>query len=465
MDRRRRCPKEEDVRVLLCLLFINIIVNTSEACPSICRCGTTNRLVAVNCESKSLREFPVNISRDTQLLRFRGNDIIRLPSNFPTLWPNTATLSIENNKIQRLPDGIFANLKNLQEIFMSNNRIQSVGKRLFANTGTSLGIRFYLENNLLEDVAEGVFENCTSTVTVHWNLNRIKVLRPGVFARAEGISYLNLEDNMIENLSAGAFKDLSKLYYLGLGSNHLSILPSGVFQGLHRVETLTLQKNKLSSLPSDVFKDLSVVKEINLESNLFSEPPVDVIRSLPSFTKIKLKSNPIKCTCKLKSDLADEAIRSIISDLDVTRCVNMNKTMLEAITAVNCVTEPTPTTPVQPTTAKTGDSTKRKNSNELLDRTSAKIPSTTEKVYTNVYPARDDYENKTPLPLIIGVAIGGVILVVVIVLFVYLYRRPIVRRASTMSLPRKKKTEKSNASKDIHYKKSPFNDYSTDYNI
>ena len=57
-------------------------------------------------------------------------------------------------------------------------------------------------------------------------------------------------------------------------------------------------------------------------------------QSYPSIRK--LKSNPIKCTCKLKSDLADDAIRSKISDLDVTRCVNMNKTMLEAITAVNC---------------------------------------------------------------------------------------------------------------------------------
>lgn len=54
-----------------------------------------------------------------------------------------------------------------------------------------------------------------------------------------------------------------------------------------------------------------------------------------SFTR-KLKNNPIKCTCKLKSDLSDESIKNKIADLNDIQCVNINKSVLAAITDVNC---------------------------------------------------------------------------------------------------------------------------------
>ena len=55
-----------------------------------------------------------------------------------------------------------------------------------------------------------------------------------------------------------------------------------------------------------------------------------------TFFSSKLKSNPIKCTCKLKSDLSDESIKSKIVDLKYIRCTNLNKTVEEAIKDANC---------------------------------------------------------------------------------------------------------------------------------
>ena len=49
-----------------------------------------------------------------------------------------------------------------------------------------------------------------------------------------------------------------------------------------------------------------------------------------------MKNNPIKCTCKLKSDLSDESIKNKIADLKDIRCSNLNKTIEEAIKDVNC---------------------------------------------------------------------------------------------------------------------------------
>lgn len=77
--------------------------------------------------------------------------------------------------------------------------------------------------------------------------------------------------------------------------------------------------------------DLAKVMAISLT---LVEEPFTLLLSI--FSIRRLANNPIKCTCKLQSDLSDESIKRKISDLNLIRCSNLNKSVEEAIRDVNC---------------------------------------------------------------------------------------------------------------------------------
>eukprot|EP00794_Sanderia_malayensis_P008875 gene8875-9825_t len=375
--------------------------------------------VQINCERKSLPEFPRSISKNTELMRMSGNLIAKIPDNFYLNWPNVSTLSLERNRIIVLQDEAFKNLKHLTEVFISENRIQSVGSRLFAGTAPNVEIAFMLGNNQIDKIADNVFQDSPSNFRVHLNSNRIRILTPGVFKSAEGVQYL------------------------GLANNNISSVQSGAFLGLHRVETLSL------------------------EENLFSDLPIDAIRMLPGFVKVKLQKNPIICTCKLRSLRDDTTTITKIVDFHLIKCSNADMTVKQAMTSMNCTsttsnpslkTDATPTNKTHGKIAHVSHSTpasglKNKSQHDQTTRS----PMITVK--------KQEYDKQPHLPLVIGATTGAIIIVIVIVLFTYLYRRPIAARATTtLSLTRRRKNPKSSAY-IYHYPPKANNEYTVDYNI
>nr|ABB21034.1 variable lymphocyte receptor A [Eptatretus burgeri] len=138
----------------------------------------------------------------------------------------------------------------------------------------------------------------TDTENLKLNYNKLRELEPKAFHRLSKLTYLSLDNNQLQTLPEGVFDQLVELDELYLQYNKLKSLPSKIFDSLTKLTWLSLQYNKLQSLPNGVFHNLPLLKELYLSYNQLRSVPNRAFDSLSNIKTLWLQSNPWDCSCK-----------------------------------------------------------------------------------------------------------------------------------------------------------------------
>lgn len=174
-------------------------------------------------------------------------------------------------------NSIPGNLSNeLRDIDFSNNLLYELRAREFANKNLSDVHKLKLLNCSLRDVNYKAFEGLSLLIE------------------------LDLSDNQILKLSADVFKSNSKLRIVFLSNNKLKRLEEGLFADKTHLQKVHLNNNLLESIDGNVFGQDCNVSNIDLSHNFLKTLDGHFLDNFLKITSITLEGNPWICDCHLQ---------------------------------------------------------------------------------------------------------------------------------------------------------------------
>ena len=248
--------------------------------------------------------------------------------------PNLVELKLANNRsLTTLKPGAFRGLSNVHELDFTDTGLTE----LAAGTFEGLSNLFHLDFGEIFDlsgagcehphpsgervpvcvplsrIAPGAFRGLSKLEKLHFSLNSLTSLPPGVFDGLPNLRVLSVTDNDgLTALDPGVFDGLSKLARLNLRSNSLRSLPPGVFDGLPSLRQLLLDGNSLRSLPPGVFDGLAGLWGVYLSNNQLTTLEPGVFDGLAELQWVHVSDNKLKT---LKRSLFDglTALRAVLA--------------------------------------------------------------------------------------------------------------------------------------------------------
>lgn len=401
--------------VINCIFFYELKFTQS------CTMSKSSGLRMLKCSKMNLREFPKDIDNATEFLRLEKNFIEDIPKDFSNILPNLVKIDIAYNHIKTLEANVFSNFKKLNTIQLQDNKITTINNDIFKGL-ESTTMKLRLTNNSITTIHPNAFSRLYADTDLFLNINNISSLHPETFVDVRWMIHLDLDDNHLNTLPETLFQNQEKLLYLSLRKNSISSLSENTFIGLDSLENIDLSHNKLTSLPSQLFFKNNKLQIINLESNLLTRIPI----KLPfSIIEVKLKDNPIVCDCELKAMLLNYQQPSILKDFDNILCQNhANLTTKQVLQELFCETTTTTSKPI------------------LSSVSTLKITSSTE----NKNP---HFESDLGWRTMLAIILSAVVLLVMVVLFIFLYRKCILKTGhqfynvvQTSTMPRRKGSKK-----------------------
>ncbi|XP_053349576.1 trophoblast glycoprotein b [Clarias gariepinus] len=280
---RALLPKEKQARrrvstpcVVLFLTCFGAAVSLE--CPHKCVCtGTT-----VECKRQNLTSVPHPIPANTTTLLLTGNDIFNLSKeSFPVRLNSLEELDLQENLIEQVDPGVFENLPKLRVLDLSSNRIFNFSPDAFP------------ENNMLQ-----VLNLSTSL----YNFSRADV-------------FYNLLKRSVPKLSV-----------LSLANNNLVVLPDDMLTSLSDLTSLDLRNNSLVSINNVTFQNRALTS-LDLRNNalkvLFNET-LKEFNQIPRL-KLSLLGNQWVCDCNIEDMLVWLQSSDIVVDKENMTCTMPEK--------------------------------------------------------------------------------------------------------------------------------------------
>ncbi|XP_041051213.1 fibromodulin-like [Carcharodon carcharias] len=167
---------------------------------------------------------------------------------------------LQNNQIDAVPDGVFDNATDLVWVVLQWNKISSdkIGTNVFSKL-TNLE-RVYLGHNNLTGIP---FPLPNSLRELRVAGNKISKVQPNALEGLDNLTMLLLNDNQLEDIG-GSLKVLKSLSYLDLSNNHLKKLPEVLPDSLHQ---LYLDFNQISVIPNEYFRQFPRLQYARMSNN------------------------------------------------------------------------------------------------------------------------------------------------------------------------------------------------------
>ncbi|XP_072886946.1 prolargin [Hemitrygon akajei] len=185
----------------------------------------------------------------------------------PFIPPRIEYLYLQNNFIESLPEGPFQNATGLKWINLDNNRISSrkVDKGLFNILNKVLFL--YMDRNRLDEVPANL---PPSLEQLRLARNQISKIPPGSFRRLGNLTLLDLHHNKLPDkvFNKNTFKGLKSLMQLNLAHNSLKKMPPTVPPHIFQ---LFLDRNRISQIPDNYFKNLHQLTFLRLNFNQLTD--------------------------------------------------------------------------------------------------------------------------------------------------------------------------------------------------
>lgn len=206
------------------LVFYLIIIPSlcddwTASCPWNCTCKWTNGKKSAICNSLELKQVPIDLSTELQVLVLNENEISYLHrEEFTSLGLiNLQRIYLKKSKIQHVDKDTFRELKILVEIDLSENEIEHIEKDTFSG------------NDRLR--------------ILYLNGNPIKQLVAEQFPKLPHLRSLDFHGCRIETIHSTSFKNLELLELLNIKHNLLEFLDGSTFSHMHNLKTLILDEN------------------------------------------------------------------------------------------------------------------------------------------------------------------------------------------------------------------------------
>ncbi|XP_046730343.1 lumican [Silurus meridionalis] len=209
------------------------------------------------------------------------------------------------------------------------------------------GIKYlYMQNNLIEEIKTGVFDNVTDLrwlVLDHNNITSDKI-QSGTIDKLSKLEKLLFSYNKLSKPPSISSKSLDEVKFIG---NQLATFPSGTLSGMENLTTIHLGKNKLTSEGiTGAFKGLKSLMLLDLSENKLKKLPAGIPASLlmlyadnndiESIPKDYLAKLPLLQYLRLSHNkLADAGIPGGVFNVSALLELDLSFNNLESIPEVN----------------------------------------------------------------------------------------------------------------------------------
>ncbi|TST22561.1 Lumican [Bagarius yarrelli] len=178
--------------------------------------------------------------------------------------PSSPNCALECNCPINFPSAMYCDNRNLKNI-------------PFVPTGIQY---LYLQNNLIEEIKTGVFDNVTNLrwlVLDHNNITSDKI-QSGSIDKLGKLEKLLFSHNKLNKPPTLSTKSLDEVKFI---ANQLTTLPSGLLSGMDNLTAIHLARNKLTSDGiAGAFKGLKSLMLLDLSENKLKKLPAGVSASL-----------------------------------------------------------------------------------------------------------------------------------------------------------------------------------------
>lgn len=180
-------------------------------------------------------------------------------------------LILDNNNLEDVEIGSFQNLPSLNYLQITNNRISNMKNLPLCELQDLRGLN--LSRNFISDLREVHFYCRKSEKTVDFNLNNedyiLDVKRRDYFSVSDNSFKLTLLDLSHNNISKIEFSlaDLTNLKVLNLEGNGLVGVKRKELNSLGNIEKIYLTNNSLSSIEDGVFSNQKYLRYLDVSNN------------------------------------------------------------------------------------------------------------------------------------------------------------------------------------------------------
>ncbi len=275
---------------------------------------------------------------DTSYLSINNNSLTALRKamfqggiSYSLYW-----LEISHNSISYIENNCFSDLHELGRLYLHHNPL---GAGINPETFSGLNNYFTLHLSYTNvEVVPGLFQNMLKLRKLIVNGNPFRYLSnmwEGLKLKELELQDANITDPHPELWQGSLSRSLETLY---LNKNHIPTLKAHSFQGLNELRVLGLSECGMQHIQARAFEGPPHLVLISLRGNPFLSIDHNMlgnIQNWPSWRSVELMFSAeffpcIESLCWLKQTTErGSKIESPYFDLFVTRCENMDKTVLE----------------------------------------------------------------------------------------------------------------------------------------
>ncbi|KAI1890386.1 hypothetical protein AGOR_G00153190 [Albula goreensis] len=269
---------------------------------------TLKFLTRLYIDGNLLEQIPTELPPSLQELKINENNLRSVDENSLQDLQNLITLELEGNMLSEgnVDPSAFQGLAQLSYLRLGRNYFRTVPQGL-PQTLQEL----YLENNVIEEISESVFNHTRNLNVINLRHNRLEETRiaPLAWINHRHLESIDLSHNRLYHVPSFLPRSLVHLVLVG---NQIERIPGYVFAHMEPgIEYLYLSFNKLGSDgidPVSFFGAFHSMQELFLDHNQLTSVPL-AIREMKSLRFLRLNDNKIK-------NFVDEAICDSLSDDD-----------------------------------------------------------------------------------------------------------------------------------------------------
>ncbi|CAH1787427.1 unnamed protein product [Owenia fusiformis] len=253
-------------------------------------------VVKLSLSNNSLDGIPEleHIFPELEILDVSNNYIVE--ANFQNNLRNLTHLNLNNNSIEKLSEGMFENNPNLVELNMTHNNVPLIYPRTLSGLDKLKCLR--LDYNNMFYIVPHSFSNLSNLHFLHLSNNKLIDILDVTFYGADWLRILDLSHNQIQYLDPNAFLGLERLEKLDFSHNDIADIQPGTFSVLKNLRMLDISYNFLETINAPDMKSLQKLGILNLSGNRIAKLPRDAV-SIATLKHLRLTYNPLHCDCSL----------------------------------------------------------------------------------------------------------------------------------------------------------------------
>ncbi|XP_015208177.1 lumican [Lepisosteus oculatus] len=208
-------------------------------------------------------------------------------------------LYLQNNQIDSIKSGIFDNATELSWLILDNNQIvnSNIGKNTFSKL-KSLQKLYISYNNLTEPV--GPLPKTMNELKIVGN--KLSKFPSSLLDGLENLTAIHLQENQLkDDAIAGAFKGVKSLAYLDLSHNKIKRLPMDLPSSL---EMFYIDHNNVTSIPSGYFQKFPKLQYLRISHNQLVDSGIPQnVFNISSLIELDLSFNKLQSVPAINENL------------------------------------------------------------------------------------------------------------------------------------------------------------------